>query len=180
MADIADEVQSALVPLVRRRVVYGSVPIDPNRRTCMRKALAFLALLTAGVVSGCGGGGEEAESEGGGETTHAACTGSALSESLKLPASWPQIESDKMVYTEQETKGPTEVVEGYFNGSVQEAHDEFQHELEASGFTVTFEEVEEHDSEVAWEGEGRTGIVAIRDECGDSDKMYIRITNRAE
>ena len=106
----------------------------------MRKALALLALLTAGLVAGCGGGGEEEESEGGGEATHAACTMSALSESLNLPAGWPQIESDKMVYTEQETAGPTEIVEGYFNGSVQEAHDEFQRELEATGFTVTFEE----------------------------------------
>ena len=146
----------------------------------MRKVALVLVLAAAGLAAGCGGGGGSEDEEGGGEATHAACDGSALSESLKLPAGWPQIEEDKMVYTEQETTGPTEVVEGYFNGDVQEAHDEFEHELEASGFTVTFEEVEEHDSEVAWEGEGRTGIVAIRDECGDSEKMYIRITNRAE
>ena len=146
----------------------------------MRKVALVLVLAAAGLAAGCGGGGGSEDEEGGGEATHAACDGCALSESLKLPAGWPQIEEDKMVYTEQETTGPTEVVEGYFNGDVQEAHDEFEHELEASGFTVTFEEVEEHDSEVAWEGEGRTGIVAIRDECGDSEKMYIRITNRAE
>jgi hypothetical protein len=138
-----------------------------------------LALVTVGLVAGCGGGGNE-ESEGGNETVQAACKASALSESLRLPSGWPQIEEDKMVYTQQETSGPTEIVEGYFNGSVQDAHDEFQHELEASGFDITFEEVEEHDSEVAWKGEGRTGIVAIRDECGEPDKMYIRITNRPE
>jgi hypothetical protein len=146
----------------------------------MRKVALVLVLLTAALAAGCGGGGDSEENEGGGEATHAACDGSALSGDLNLPASWPQIEEDKMVYTEQETAGPTEIVEGYFNGDVQEAHDEFQRELEATGFTVTFEEVEEHDSEVAWEGEGRTGIVAIRDECGDPEKMYIRITNRAE
>jgi hypothetical protein len=145
----------------------------------MGKVSLVLALVTVGLAAGCGGSGGD-ENEGGNEPTHAACTGSALSETLNLPASWPQIETDKMVYTAQETAGPTEVLEGYFNGSVQDAHDEFQHELEATGFTITFEEVEEHDSEVAWEGEGRTGIVAIRDECGDSDKMHIRITNRAE
>ena len=148
----------------------------------MRKVGLVLVLLAAGLAAGCGGGGggDTTETEGGNDTVQAACSGSALSETLKLPAGWPQIEEDKMVYTQQATTGPTDVVEGYFNGDVQEAHDEFQHELEASGFTVTFEEVEEHDSEVAWKGEGRTGIVAIRDECGDSEKMYIRITNRAE
>jgi hypothetical protein len=146
----------------------------------MRKVALVLVLLAAGLAAGCGGGGNE-EEEGGDETVQAACSGSALSDdSLNLPAGWPQIEADKMVYTQQETAGPTEIVEGYFNGDVQEAHDEFQRELEATGFTVTFEEVEEHDSEVAWEGEGRTGIVAIRDECGDPEKMYIRVTNRAE
>ena len=144
----------------------------------MRKVLPFLALLAVALVAGCGGGGGESEDEGGNEPTHAACDGTALTEPLKLPSGWPQIA--EMVYTEQATNGPTEVVEGYFNGSVQEAHDEFQNELEASGFTVTFEEVEENDSEVAWEGEGRTGIVAIRNECGDDEKMYVRITNRAE
>lgn len=146
----------------------------------MRKVSLVLAFLSVGLVAGCGGGGSSDENEGGNEPTHAACSGSALTETLKLPSGWPQIEEDKMVYTEQETAGPTDVVEGYFNGDVQEAHDEFQRELEATGFTVTFEEVEENDSEVAWEGEGRTGIVAIRDECGDPEKMYIRITNRAE
>jgi hypothetical protein len=147
----------------------------------MWKVLPVLVLLTVAVAAGCGGsGGSDTDTDtGGSETVQAACDGSALTEPLKLPSSWPQIEEDKMVYTQQETTGPTEVVEGYFNGSVQDAHDEFQNELEASGFTVTFEEVEEHDSEVAWKGEGRTGIVAIRDECGDSNKMYIRITNRA-
>ena len=147
----------------------------------MRKVALVLVLVAAGLAAGCGGGGGgNEEEEGGNETVQAACDGSALSETLNLPSGWPQIEEDKMVYTQQETAGPTEVVEGYFNGDVQEAHDEFQRELEATGFTVTFDEVEEHDSEVAWKGEGRTGIVAIRDECGDSEKMYIRITNRAE
>jgi hypothetical protein len=145
----------------------------------MKKVAVLLALLSTGLVAGCGGGEEESEGTAN-KDVQAVCDGNALTESARLPASFPQIESDKLVYTKQSTAGPTEIVEGYFNGSVQDAHDEFQHELEASGFDITFEEVEEHDSEVAWKGEGRTGIVAIRDECGEPDKMYIRITNRPE
>jgi hypothetical protein len=83
-----------------------------------------------------------------------------------------------MTYTKQEITGPTVVVEGYFNGDVEEAHDEWKKELEASGYKILFDEVEEHDSEVSWEGEGRTGQVAIREECGEDDKIYVRITNR--
>ena len=39
--------------------------------------------------------------------------------------------------------------------------------------------LEDHDSEVSWQGEGRTGQVALREECGDSNKTYVHITNRA-
>jgi hypothetical protein len=137
----------------------------------------LLALALGLLVAGCGGDKKSEESELGKEA-QAACSGSALSEAPKLPASFPQIEEDKLTYTRQSTQGPTNVVEGYFNGDVKEAHDEFEKELEGAGFTILFNELEEHDSEVSWKGEGRTGQVALREECGDSDKTYVRITNR--
>ena len=148
----------------------------------MRRLWPAPLLLSVLALAACGGGGENEEEEGGGATAavQAVCDGSAMSETAKLPATFPQIESEKMVYVKQSTAGPTNIVEGYFNGDVEEAHDEWKKELENNGFDVTFDEVEEHDSEVAWEGEGRTGIVAIRDDCGDSDKMYVKITNRPE
>jgi hypothetical protein len=97
----------------------------------------------------------------------------------KLPPSFPQIEEDKLVYTQEAEVGPTQVVEGYFNGDVEEAHEEFQKELKASGYDILFDEVEApNDSEISWKGEGRTGQVAMRNECGDSDKTYVHITNR--
>ena len=145
----------------------------------MRKVSLVLALLTVGLAAGCGGGGDK-KSEGAlNKEVQAACTGSALSESPKLPASFPQIEADKLTYTQQSTQGPTNVVEGYFHGSVQEAHDEFQKELKGVGYDILFDEVEApNDSEISWKGEGRTGQVAMRNECGESDKTYVHITNR--
>jgi hypothetical protein len=143
---------------------------------------ALLAAL-AFAIAGCGGGGEkEGESEQPSAQAKAACNGDALaaSEKLKLPPSFPQIEADKLTYTVQHTEGPTDVVEGYFHGSVEEAHDEFKRELEGAGYKILFDELEEHDSEVSWEGEGRTGQVALREECGESDKIYVHITNRPE
>ena len=148
----------------------------------MRQAgsCALLAAF-AFAIAGCGGGGEK-ESEPANEKAQAACNGAALagSEKLKLPPSFPQIEAEKVTYTQQHTEGPTSIVEGYFKGSLEDAHDEYKKELEGAGFKILFDELEEHDSEVSWEGEGRTGQVALRQECGDSDKIYVHITNRPE
>jgi hypothetical protein len=142
-------------------------------------APAFVAALTL-LAAGCGGGGEKKSEESDlGKEAQAACSGSPLSEKPKLPASFPQIEADKLTYTQQSTQGPTNVVEGYFKGDVKEAHDEFEKELKAAGYDILFNELEDQDSEISWKGEGRTGQVAMREECGDSDKIYVHITNRA-
>jgi len=147
------------------------------------RQVGWCALLAAFVfaVAGCGGGGEK-ESEPANEQAQAACNGAALagSEKLKLPPSFPQIEAEKVTYTEQRTEGPTNIVEGYFSGSLEDAYDEYKKELQGAGFKILFDEIEEHDSEISWEGEGRTGQVALREECGESDKIYVHITNRPE
>ncbi len=146
----------------------------------MRQATWFAVLAaTVVVLAGCGGGGDNKSEEGElNEQAQAACTGSALSAAPKLPASFPQVEN--VTFTKQETQGPTEVVEGYFTGSLQDAYGEYKKELPAAGFKVLFDEIEDHDSEVSWEGEGRSGQVALREDCGESDKIYVHITNRPE
>jgi hypothetical protein len=126
------------------------------------------------VLAGCGGGGDGKEAEN--PQAKAACEGSPLSGTPELPASFPQVEN--VTYTQESTRGPTEVVEGYFEGSVKDAHDEYLKDLKAAGFQILFEELEEHDSEVSWKGEGRSGQVALREDCGSSDKIYVHITNR--
>ena len=143
----------------------------------MRRA-PFLCLLLLGaafLVAGCGG---KKESEPADTAVQAACTGSQLTGALKLPPSFPQIEAEKVTYTQQRSEGPTDIVEGYFNGSVKDAHDEFKKELQAAGYKILFDELEDHDSEVSWKGEGRTGQVALREECGENDKTFVHITNR--
>lgn len=146
-----------------------------------RFARLGFVLAMALVLSACGGGSKKSTSTEGdlGRQAKAACTGKALAAAPKLPASFPQIEADKLTYTRQSTEGPTNVVEGYFHGNVKEAHDEFLKELKGAQFKILFNELEEHDSEISWQGEGRTGQVALREECGSSDKTYVHITNRA-
>lgn len=142
------------------------------RQVALLSALA-LALLAA---AGCGGGGSnKSETEAANPQAQKACNGTALSEAPNLPPSFPMVENTTL--TKQSTQGPTEVVEGYWEGDLKEAHDEYVKEFEAAGYKVLFEELEDHDSEVSWSGEGRTGQVALREDC-DGDKIYVHITNR--
>jgi hypothetical protein len=154
--------------------IDSPVPLKGDRvlRTIQRfAALTFFSLMLAA----CGGG----EKEGNGEVSkeaEAACNGSALTQAPNLPKGWPDLA--EVTYTQQSVQGPTTVVDGYFEGDLESAHDAFKTELEASGFTILFDEIEEDDSEVSWKGEGRSGQVALRDDCGDSDKMFVHVTNR--
>lgn len=145
------------------------------RSTGWCAALALFALLLAA----CGGGGDN--SSNGSELNkeaQAACSGSAMTATPELPTGWPDM--GEVTLTQQSDQGPTKVVEGYFDGDITAAHDDFKRELEASGFTVLFDELEADrgDSEVSWKGEGRSGQVALREECGSKDKIYVHITNR--
>ena len=141
----------------------------------MRQAALVCVLAAVGLaLAGCGGGGDN-ESEAANPQAKAACEGSALSGTPNLPASFPMVEETTL--TKQSTQGPTEVVEGYWDGDLKEAHDEYVKEFKAAGYQVLFEELEDHDSEVSWKGEGRTGQVALRDDCGGG-KIYVHITNR--
>jgi hypothetical protein len=139
------------------------------------RSWAVLAVFTL-LLAGCGGS-DSKSSEAGGEA-EAACTKSELSETPELPQGWPDM--GEVTFTQQSEQGPTHIVEGYFDGDLQAAHDDFKRELEAAGFTILFDEIEEDDSEVSWKGVGRSGQVALRNECGSSDKIFVHITNRPE
>lgn len=133
-----------------------------------------VAVALVCLLAGCGG--SDSKSSESGDESEAACTKPALSEAPALPKGWPQM--GEVTFTQQSQQGPTNVVEGYFAGDVKSAHDEFKQELEDAGFTILFDELEEDDSEVSWKGQGRSGQVALRNECGSEDKVFVHITNR--
>lgn len=140
-------------------------------------ALVGVLVALAFLGAGCGGGGDkdkDAETEANPQAT-AACNGSPLKATPKLPPSFPMVEDTTL--TRQSMEGPTNLVEGYWKGSLKDAHDEYKKELQAAGYKILFDELEDHDSEVSWKGEGRTGQVALRDDCGGG-KIYVHITNR--
>jgi hypothetical protein len=136
-----------------------------------------LIVLMVFALAACGGGKKDKNGEPGGETK-AACTGAPLSAAPRLPSKFPKF--DSVTYTTQSTQGPTEIVEGYYEGDVKAAHDEVKAAFERVGYSVLFDEVEAHDSEVSWKGQGRSGQVGLREECGDADRTYVRISNRPQ
>ena len=141
----------------------------------MLRHASWLALLGAVVVVLAGCGGKEKDTQASG-ATKAACDGSALSDTPKLPPNFPGVSN--ATFTKESTEGPTDVTEGYFMGSVSDGHDAFKQALGTNGYTVTHDELDEHDSEVNWSGHGRSGQVALREQCGESDKIYVKVTNR--
>jgi hypothetical protein len=142
------------------------------------RSIRWWALLAAFclLLAACGGSGDSKDEEQLSETVPAACTGSELTEAPELPTGWPDM--GEVTFTQQSDQGPTKIVEGYFDGDIKAAHDDFKRELQDAGFTILFDELEDHDSEVSWKGEGRSGQVALREECGSPDKIYVHMTNR--
>ena len=81
---------------------------------------------------------------------------------------------------ESTEEGPTSVVVGYWESGLDEAYNEWKDQVEEAGFNVTFDEIEDKDAEVAYEGSGKTGIVQLKDQCEEDEVTYVRITSRPE
>jgi hypothetical protein len=128
------------------------------------------------AFAACGGGGDKASEGAAGARID--CRADAFSGNPELPAKFPV--PAEFTVTESNEEGPTRVVIGYWDSGIDEAHNEWKDRLEEAGFDVTFDELEDHDSEVAYKGSGRTGIVQLRDRCNEDEVTYVRITSRPE
>jgi hypothetical protein len=139
--------------------------------------LLALAALLCIVVAGCGGDNKEEAESGGGEAT-ITCRADEFDGDPELPANFPT--PGEFVVTESTQEGPTRVVIGYWESGLDEAYREWKDQVEEAGFNVTFDELEDKDSEVAYEGSGRTGIIQLKDKCEEDEVTYVRITSRPE
>jgi hypothetical protein len=140
--------------------------------------LLALALLSVLVLSACGGESEaKKEREKGKSAFTATCEGSALTGDAGLPSGFPK--PDGVTYLKSSTAGPSNVVDGTYDGELDEAYDAYEKAVESAGYNVLFKEKEEDDAEISYEGGGRTGQVALREAC-DNGKLAIHITNRPE
>jgi hypothetical protein len=129
------------------------------------------ALAVALLAAGCGGGGDK-ESEG----ARTECKKAATSQPTGLPAAFPV--PGELTVTQVRKDGPTYVVDGYWTAGLDEAYEEFKDQVDQAGYTVLFTEKEEHDAEISYKGSGRTGQIALRDDCTEDDTTRVHITSR--
>jgi len=138
--------------------------------------LASLAIAPFALAA-CGGDNSESETEGD-DGARIACRGDTYDGDLGLPENFPTPPEFVAVSSEQE--GATRVVVGYWESGLDEAYREWKDAVESAGFDVTFDELEDKDSEVAYEGSGNTGIIQLKDRCEEDEVTYVRITARPE
>jgi hypothetical protein len=143
----------------------------------MRKDLfalaAVLGVLAVGVAA-CGGG-DEGESSL--ERPSVACEGTPI-DSPDLPATFPKL--DGVTYTTEREAGPSHVVDGYYEGGLEDAYESYKDAFERAGYDILFDEIEDEDSEVSYKGDGRTGQVALRENCEEDGRISVHITSRPE
>jgi hypothetical protein len=144
----------------------------------VRKLLLFMLVLLPLALAACGGGESESEEEEGerGEAFAPICEMSALSGETGLPADFPTI--DQITFVKSEEAGPSRIVEGYGEGDLEDLYEDLHDAFESSDYEITFDEREEHDAEISFEGGGVSGQVKFADECGEGDRVYVRVTSR--
>jgi len=144
----------------------------------VRKLLLLLCVLLPLALAACGGDNESEEEEEGerGEAFASICEMSALAGDTGLPADFPSIE--QITYVKAEEAGPSRIVEGYGEGELEDLYDDLHGAFEDSDYDITFDEREDHDAEISFEGGGVSGQVKFADECGEGDRVYVRVTSR--
>jgi hypothetical protein len=130
------------------------------------------------ALASCGGNGESASEEEETERVTIQCEGSAAAPGL--PADFPTVEG--VTITKSEEAGPSQVADGYYEGTLEQAYEAFKTAIREAGYSVIFDEIEAEDSEVAYSGgdENTSGIVALRENCAQSGRISVHITNRPE
>ncbi|HZO61767.1 MAG TPA: hypothetical protein VFB35_02185 [Gaiellaceae bacterium] len=143
----------------------------------MRARFVLIAGVLLGAVllaAGCGSSGEDKDKESEGART--ACKAPALSGDSGLPAAFPI--PGELTLTRTRKDGPSTVVDGYWSADLDEVYGEYKDQVGQAGYSILFDEKEEHDAEISYKGSGRTGQIALRDDCTESDTIRVHITNR--
>lgn len=140
------------------------------------RAVVLLFLLIALGAAACGGGDENGDEEP--ERARVECEGPSVESNL--PADFPEVAG--VTYTKSSSAGQSTIVDGYYEGSLEDAYENFKTAVRDAGYSVIFDEIEEEDSEVAYSGgdESTSGIVALRENCAQSDRISVHVTNRPE
>ena len=105
--------------------------------------------LLAFALAGCGGkSDEEKAKEAAAETSAPVCGMSSEVEGTKLPADFPK--PDEVTYRQETAAGPSQVIDGTYAGSLDDAYDAYEKAVGDAGYDVLFKEKEEDDAEVSY------------------------------
>lgn len=126
-------------------------------------------MLVTGVLAACGGGNGAAGSAG--ETCPAAPV--AMPRQPQLPPSFPS--PPEVTYTEERKIGPSQIVEGYWEGDIGSAFEGYKEAFDGTDHSVTKEEREDVDAEVNFAGQGVSGQVKLLQLCKDRTDVSITI-----
>lgn len=139
------------------------------------RGVVLLFLLIALGAAACGGDDKSGEEP---ERAKVECEGASVE--ANLPADFPEVAG--VTYTKSTSAGQSTIVDGYYEGSLEDAYENFKTAIRDAGYFVIFDEIEEEDSEVAYSGgdENTSGIVALRENCAQSDRISIHVTNRPD
>ena len=145
-----------------------------------KRSIGLLLVLVLGLAVAACGGDDEGESEAEREAERGAafapiCELTELTGATGLPADFPT--PDSVTWVKSEEAGPSRVVEGYAEGDLEEIYDDWHGLFEDSDYEITFDEQEEHDAEISFDGGGQSGQVKLADECAEG-KVYARVTSR--
>jgi hypothetical protein len=140
----------------------------------IRHAFA-LGTLVAAFATSCGGEeGEEAEREAAGKECGPAPA--AIGGDPTLPAGFPT--PSEVTYTGEKESGPSTIVDGYWDGEIDDAYEGYKSAFDDAGYDVTKDEKEEVDAEVNFAGGGSDGQVKLIQEC--EGRTSVSITIRPE
>jgi hypothetical protein len=145
-----------------------------------KRSIGLLLVLMLGLALAACGGDDEGESEAEREAERGAafapiCELTAMTGDTGLPAGFPT--PDSVTWVKSEAAGPSRVVEGYAEGDLEGIYDDWHQLFEDSDYEITFDEQEDHDAEISFEGGGQSGQVKLADECAEG-KVYSRVTSR--
>jgi hypothetical protein len=136
----------------------------------MTRSAGMLTVVVVLLAAACGSE-RKAEEENGEKACGPAPA--AMGGQPTLPAKFPT--PDKVTYTGQKKAGPSSVVDGYREGELADAFDEYKSAFGAAGYDVTHDEKEADDAEVNFAGGKSTGQVKMIQKCKDRTSLSITI-----
>ena len=140
----------------------------------MKKLLA-IAFIAALALSACGDKSDNGEDPG----ATAACPDPTPDVQVDgVPEGFPA--PDDTHYTGGGEAGPSFIAEGYYDGPLQDSFEAYHAAFEDAGYDITKDEIEEHDAEVFFSGQGTTGQVNMYYDFDCESRTQLRITIRPE